>query len=470
MPFLPDGTPVDIVLNPLGVPSRMNVGQVLETHLGWACHMLGRTPRPRCSTVSRSSRSASCMAEAGLPETGKDPPVRRPLRRAVRPATSWWASSTCSSCTTWSATRSTPARWVHTPSSPSSRWAARRSTAASASAKWKCGRWRPTAPRIPAGVLTVKSDDVAGRTRIYESIVKGENVLEAGRPESFNVLMKEMQSLVWTSVSSRVKADTLPPPAQHSSHSRRFHVDKTQVQQVLGDTRGHRDGLRPCQHHDRLARGDPVVEQRRGQESRDHQLPHVQARKGRPLLRAHLRADQGLGMRLRQVQAHQAQGGDLRPLRRRSHAGARPPRAHGPHRPGRAGLAHLVLQVHAQPHRHGARHLRPQRSSACSTTRTTSSWIRATPAAGEAAAQRDWNSAKRRTSSAKAFVAKMGAEGIRDAQEALTWTRPSTRSARRWRTHAQADPQEADQAHEGLPGVHRDQHPSRVDDPGPCCR
>jgi DNA-directed RNA polymerase subunit beta len=143
MPFLPDGTPVDIVLNPLGVPSRMNVGQVLETHLGWACKVLGCTRPRRCSTAFRGS-IWELMKKAALPDDGKtvlyDGRTGEPFDQRVVVG-----RSTCSSCTTWSATRSTRARSGPTRSSPSSRWAARRSTAASASAKWRCGPWRPTA-------------------------------------------------------------------------------------------------------------------------------------------------------------------------------------------------------------------------------------------------------------------------------------------------------------------------------------
>jgi DNA-directed RNA polymerase subunit beta len=80
--------------------------------------------------------------------------------------------------------------------SPSSRWAARPSSAASASARWRSGRWRPMAPSYTLQeMLTVKSDDVNGRTKVYENIVKGEHSIEAGMPESFNVLVKEIRSL-----------------------------------------------------------------------------------------------------------------------------------------------------------------------------------------------------------------------------------------------------------------------------------
>ena len=95
---------------------------------------------------------------------------------------------------------------------------------------------------------------------------------------------------------------------------------------------------------------------RRGHEAGDDQLPHAEAREGRPLLRAHLRSDQGLGVLLRQVQAGPLQGHRLRALRRRGHPLQGPPRAHGPHRPGRARLPHLVLQGRPQPDRLPDRH------------------------------------------------------------------------------------------------------------------
>ena len=101
----------------------------------------------------------------------------------------------------------------------------------------------------------------------------------------------------------------------------------------------------------RLPRDDPQLVARRGEEPRDDQLPHVPPREGRPLLREDLRADAGLGVRLRQVQAHQEQGHGLRPLRRRGDARVGAPPAHGPHRARGPREPHLVLQVLALPHR-----------------------------------------------------------------------------------------------------------------------
>ena len=101
---------------------------------------------------------------------------------------------------------------------------------------------------------------------------------------------------------------------------------------------------------------DPRLVFGRGHEAGDDQLPHAQARARRPVLRAHLRADARLGVLLRQVQARPLQGHHLRALRRRGDAAEGAPRAHGSHRPRRAGLAHLVLQGRAEPHRLPARH------------------------------------------------------------------------------------------------------------------
>ncbi len=82
MPFLADGTPVDILLNPLGVPSRMNVGQILETHLGWAAAKLGFQAVTPVFDGATEEEIRKCLKEAGISETGKSVPVRRPHRRA----------------------------------------------------------------------------------------------------------------------------------------------------------------------------------------------------------------------------------------------------------------------------------------------------------------------------------------------------------------------------------------------------
>ena len=105
-----------------------------------------------------------------------------------------------------------------------------------------------------------------------------------------------------------------------------------------------------------LPQRDPELVLRRGTQARDHQLPDLPAREGRAVLRADLRAGARLGMPLRQVQGHQVQGDHLRSLRRQGHPQPGPPQAHGPHQPGRAGDAHLVLQVDPQPPGHAPGH------------------------------------------------------------------------------------------------------------------
>jgi hypothetical protein len=203
----------------------------------------------------------------------------------------------------------------------------------------------------------------------------------------------------------------------------------------------------------------------RGQEPGDHQLPHVQAGEGRPVLRAHLRSDQGLGMQLRQVQAHQAQGRHLRPLRRRGDPGPRAPRAHGPHRAGRARVAHLVLQVHAQPHGPGARHHRPQPGARAVLRGLRRRGPGRHAAAGEAAAERD-GIPRGPGQVRRGLRGQDGRRGRPRADEAHRPGEDHRRARGRDGDHAQqADAQEADQAHQGAGGVPAHQHAARVDDP-----
>jgi hypothetical protein len=197
--------------------------------------------------------------------------------------------------------------------------------------------------------LTVKSDDVMGRTRMYEAIVKGEYTLEAGLPESFNVLIKELQALCLRTSSSSRRAAAAAVAARRSDPMR----------DIFSFFEKPKDPLSFSAIRISLASSgeDPGVVARRGQEARDDQLPHVQARAGRPVLREDLRAREGLRVQLRQVQAHEAPRHRLREVRRRGHPepeGA--PRAPRPHQPGDAGRAHLVLEEPAESHRQRARH------------------------------------------------------------------------------------------------------------------
>src|SRR5450432_1807962 len=202
MPFLPDGTPVEIVLNPLGVPSRMNVGQVLETHLGVAAKALGfKVATPVFDGID-------------------EPEIRKYLTEAKKVDGFTWVTETGKSTLYDGRTGDAfdqnvvvgyiymlklghlVADKIHAravgpyslvtqqPLGGKAQYGGQRFGEMEVWAMEAYG-----AAYTLQELLTVKSDDVQGRTRIYESIVKGDNSLEAGTPESFNVLIKEMQSL-----------------------------------------------------------------------------------------------------------------------------------------------------------------------------------------------------------------------------------------------------------------------------------
>ncbi|MCS6770437.1 MAG: DNA-directed RNA polymerase subunit beta [Kiritimatiellae bacterium] len=195
MPFLPDGTPVDIVLNPLGVPSRMNVGQVLETHLGIACRMLGiHAATPVFDGISEKA-IRELMVKAGLDEDGKtvlyDGRTGEPFDQRVMVGVIYMLKLHHLVSDKIHARAVGPYSLVtQQPLGGKAQYGGQRFGEMEVWAMEAYG-----AAYALQELLTVKSDDVQGRTRIYESIVKGENVLDAGMPESFNVLMKEMQSL-----------------------------------------------------------------------------------------------------------------------------------------------------------------------------------------------------------------------------------------------------------------------------------
>ena len=228
MPFLEDGTPVDIILNPLGVPGRMNIGQVLETHLGWVAKNgwevggakadwvksldrhrhgrgAGRTPtsRPRSSTVPRRTRS----------------PVCSPRRRPTATATAWSAATARRGLFDGRTGEPFPApvsvgytyiiklnHLVDDKIHARSTGPYSMITQQPLGGKAQFGGQRFGEMEVWAleaygaayalqELLTIKSDDVLGRVKVYEAIVKGENIPEPGIPESFKVLVKEMQSL-----------------------------------------------------------------------------------------------------------------------------------------------------------------------------------------------------------------------------------------------------------------------------------
>ncbi len=195
MPHLPDGTPIEICLNPLGVPSRMNVGQVLETHLGWACKHLGiKVATPVFDGISEA-KVREYLEEAGLPSTGKsilyDGQTGEPLHQEVVVGYMYMLKLNHLVASKIHARAVGPYSLItQQPLGGKAQYGGQRFGEMEVWALEAYG-----AAYTLQELLTVKSDDVAGRTRIYESLVKGDNSLQAGTPQSFNVLMKEIQSL-----------------------------------------------------------------------------------------------------------------------------------------------------------------------------------------------------------------------------------------------------------------------------------
>ncbi|MEX0824981.1 MAG: DNA-directed RNA polymerase subunit beta [Pirellulaceae bacterium] len=195
MPFLPDGTPLQIMLNPLGVPSRMNVGQILETHLGWAGAKLGFQAITPVFDGASEEDINECLEEAGLPRHGK---VRLLDGRSGEPLTQETTVGYIYMLKLHHLVddkvhaRSTGPYSLITqqPLGGKARFGGQRFGEMEVWALEAYG-----AAYILQELLTVKSDDVEGRTKIYESMVKGENTLEAGTPASFDVLTNEIRGL-----------------------------------------------------------------------------------------------------------------------------------------------------------------------------------------------------------------------------------------------------------------------------------
>jgi DNA-directed RNA polymerase subunit beta len=195
MPFLANGTPVDIVLNPLGVPSRMNVGQLLETHLGWAAKVLGMKFATPVFDGIKESEVRGYLKEAGLPDHAKihlyDGRTGERFDQEVVVGYIYMLKLGHLVADKIHARAVGPYSLVtQQPLGGKAQYGGQRFGEMEVWAMEAYG-----AAYALQELLTVKSDDVQGRTRIYESIVKGDNSLDAGIPESFNVLVKEIQSL-----------------------------------------------------------------------------------------------------------------------------------------------------------------------------------------------------------------------------------------------------------------------------------
>jgi DNA-directed RNA polymerase subunit beta len=195
MPFLPDGTPIDIILNPLGVPSRMNIGQILETHLGWALHNKGETAATAVFDGATEEQIRTELVEAGLPEDGKiDLKDGRTGGSFDRPITVGYIYMLKLHHLVEDKihARSTGPYSLITqqPLGGKAQFGGQRFGEMEVWALEAYG-----AANILQELLTVKSDDVLGRVQTYEAIVKGEEIQPPRVPESFKVLIKELRSL-----------------------------------------------------------------------------------------------------------------------------------------------------------------------------------------------------------------------------------------------------------------------------------
>ncbi|MBR6548269.1 MAG: DNA-directed RNA polymerase subunit beta, partial [Clostridia bacterium] len=195
MPFLPDGTPLDIVLNPLGVPSRMNIGQVLEVHLGYAARALGWKVCTPVFDGAHESDIRECLKEAGLAEDGKtdlyDGRTGRKFDNRVTVGVMYFLKLHHLVDDKIHARSTGPYSLVtQQPLGGKAQFGGQRFGEMEVWALEAYG-----AAYTLQEILTVKSDDIVGRVKTYEAIVKGQNVPKPGVPESFKVLIKELQSL-----------------------------------------------------------------------------------------------------------------------------------------------------------------------------------------------------------------------------------------------------------------------------------
>jgi DNA-directed RNA polymerase subunit beta len=195
MPFLPDGRPVDIILNPLGVPSRMNVGQILETHLGWAADQIGVKFATPVFDGATEADIREQLRRAGLPENGKirlrDGRTGEPFDQEVTVGYIYMLKLVHLVEDKIHARSTGPYSLItQQPLGGKAQFGGQRFGEMEVWALEAYG-----AAHTLQEILTVKSDDVVGRVKTYEAIVKGEDIFQPGVPESFKVLVKELQSL-----------------------------------------------------------------------------------------------------------------------------------------------------------------------------------------------------------------------------------------------------------------------------------
>ncbi|MFM2147467.1 MAG: hypothetical protein RL546_637 [Chloroflexota bacterium] len=195
MPYLPDGTPVDVILNPLGVPSRMNIGQLLETHLGWALAKQGLKGATPVFDGATEQQIISELEAAGLPPEGKielrDGKTGKPFDRPITVGVTYMLKLHHLVEDKIHARSTGPYSLItQQPLGGKAQFGGQRFGEMEVWALQAYG-----AANILQEILTVKSDDVVGRVQAYDAIVKGSPIQAPGVPESFKVLVKELQSL-----------------------------------------------------------------------------------------------------------------------------------------------------------------------------------------------------------------------------------------------------------------------------------
>ena len=215
MPYLPDGTPVEIVLNPLGVPSRMNVGQILETHLGWAAHALGLYFATPVFDGARENEIKDWLEQAGLPRSGKtllyDGMTGLEFENKVTVGYIYMLKLSHLVDDKIHARSIGPYSLItQQPLGGKAQFGGQRFGEMEVWALEAYG-----SAHILQELLTAKSDDVTGRAKIYEAIVKGDASFTPGLPESFNVLIRELQSLCLdVELITTKKPPVEPPPVE----------------------------------------------------------------------------------------------------------------------------------------------------------------------------------------------------------------------------------------------------------------
>jgi DNA-directed RNA polymerase subunit beta len=212
MPYLPDGTPVEIVLNPLGVPSRMNVGQILETHLGWAAHALGLYFATPVFDGAAENEIKGWLEQAGLPKAGKTPlydgMTGKAFEQDVTVGYIYMLKLSHLVDDKIHARSIGPYSLItQQPLGGKAQFGGQRFGEMEVWALEAYG-----SSHILQELLTAKSDDVTGRAKIYEAIVKGDASFTPGLPESFNVLIRELQSLCLDVELILTKKTTVEPP------------------------------------------------------------------------------------------------------------------------------------------------------------------------------------------------------------------------------------------------------------------